>query len=98
MAHYWLLIASVAGLLLGGAVVYTTLHRYRRVGGRRLLFLSSGFGALSLSSVVRALLHDLLGYEGTDAGVAGSVLAGIGLAVIFYAAYLTPSSPTERAK
>jgi len=76
-------------LLLGGLITYLAFKAYRRTDSRSLLALTTGFGIVTVGTLL-AGVADQVGANGFRLGLLiESSLVAVGFAVIVYSLYVT---------
>lgn len=79
---------------LGSATVYATYGASRRMESKMMLWISIGFGLLTLGSVVEGILFEFLKYSLLEVHIVESLVVLAGLLTIIYS--LTEVSKQRR--
>lgn len=69
---------------LGSAIVFVSYDAHRRMGSRMMLFVSMGFGLVTLGSLVEGILFEFLGYSFVEVHVVESTMVLAGLLALIY--------------
>lgn len=87
-AIFWLTsLAKGVGLVLGAFIVYLAYRGYKRNASRPLLYVSIGFGLITIGTVIEGLLYNLFRYELLVAVGIGTVVTILGFVAIIYSIY-----------
>jgi hypothetical protein len=74
-------------LVLGGLITYFAFKAYRRTGAKPLRALATGFGTVTLGSILGGVVDRVLAIDATYALAVESSLTAVGFAVILYSLY-----------
>jgi hypothetical protein len=80
---------KTATLLAGGFVTLTAARAARKTGWTGLVYLASGFGIVTLGSLLAGVADQVFGLAIHDALLVESALTAVGFAVIGYSLYVT---------
>lgn len=74
-------------VVLGSILVYLAITAYRRNGQREFLFLSVGFGLITVGSVSAGILFEFLGFELLTVNIVESIMIILGFLSLVYSIY-----------
>jgi hypothetical protein len=85
---FWITsLTKIAALILGAYIVYLAYTGYRRNASKPLLYVSLGFGLITLGTFVEGILYVLLGLDLLAAAATGTSVIVIGFLAIIYSIY-----------
>ena len=73
--------------LLGLMLAYLSLKAYRKSESKNMLFLSIGFGIITVGSVLAGLSFEFLGFSLLQVNIVESLMILIGFIMIMYSIY-----------
>ena len=73
--------------ILGLLLAYLSLKAYRKSKSNNMLFLSIGFGIITVGSILAGLLFEFLGFSLLQVNIVESFIILIGFIMIMYSIY-----------
>ena len=73
--------------LLGLMLAYLSLKAYRKSKSKNMLFLSIGFGIITVGSILAGLSFEFLGFSLLQVNIVESLMILIGFIMIMYSIY-----------
>ena len=73
--------------LLGLMLAYLSLKAYRKSESKNMLFLSIGFGIITVGSILAGLSFEFLGFSLLQVNIVESLMILIGFIMIMYSIY-----------
>jgi hypothetical protein len=91
--YLFLVLSRLLVLFLGLSIVVLSYVAYTRMKSRMMLFISVGFGLITLGTLVEGLLYELLRYSLEQVHVVELAISLAGLLTLLYALRIMKEKP-----